>query len=142
MFVRNRCCDAGPIAGLVGHSRPSGVAGRRGGWLARLGRRTLGSMVFAGALLLPKCPLCVAAWAAAAGIGVTGSHFLAQVANPRVRPFVLAMLLLPFSLQVVLGARTMLRRRRSNSAQTTAPSGPGLDPAFPENCTHSRSSGY
>ncbi len=130
MIVRNRCCDAGPIAG------------RRGGWLARLGRRTLGSIVFAGALLLPKCPLCVAAWAAAAGIGVTGSHFLAQVANPLVRPFVLTILLLPFSLQVVLGARNRLRRRRSNSAQPTAPAGAGLDPAIPANCVHSRSSSY
>lgn len=109
--------------------------------IARLMRGALDAAGFALALLLPKCPLCVAAWAAAAGIGAAGRHFLMQAADPRVRPVVLLVLVLPFSLQLTFGARARLLRRRSHGATRKLATERHLGSAIPANGTHSNASG-
>lgn len=57
-----------------------------------------------GAALVPKCPLCVAAWLGALGLGSAMSAEVAPLVRPAV--FVLA------ALTVLVAAATLLRHRR------------------------------
>lgn len=107
MFANSSCrCLSEPPACEV---EPSCTARRV--HIAWLFRTAPGPAGLVAALLLPKCPLCVAAWAAAAGIGAVGQHFLVQALNPGIRPFFLAVLVLPLSLQIALVARARMRRQ-------------------------------
>ncbi len=57
------------------------------------------------ALLLPKCPMCVLAWATVLGFGATWQHWLGVALSPRVRPWLLALLALPILLRVAFALR-------------------------------------
>jgi hypothetical protein len=46
----------------------------------------------AGLLLLPKCPLCVAAWLSAAGLGAGGASLIAPLLRPLSASFAIAAL--------------------------------------------------
>jgi hypothetical protein len=78
---------------------------------ARLRLATGGSSAIAlvGTLLVPKCPLCVAAWLPAIGLGVTGATWLAPIL--RIGGFAIA----------AIGATLLVtlewRRRRSAATQ-------------------------
>jgi hypothetical protein len=67
-------------------------------------------IAFAFALLLPKCPLCFAAWAAALGIGATWQHYLAYTLSLQMRPVLIVLLVSPLLLQLAFAARAFLRR--------------------------------
>lgn len=60
------------------------------------------------AVMLPKCPLCIMAWAAAWGIGAAGQSLLALPFAPQLRPIIIALLVVPLLLQVVVGVRVVL----------------------------------
>jgi hypothetical protein len=83
----------------------------------------------------------VAAWAAAAGIGAAGRHFLMVMAEPQIRPLLLTILVLPLSVQLAFGARARLLKIRSRGASLNPAAGCHLDPANSANRTHSGASG-
>ena len=80
-----------------------------GRWL-RAFRRGLSSAAFVSAFLLPKCPLCVAAWVATFGISAAGQHVLLNWFDRRYRVALIVLLILPFLLQIGLVLRARLQR--------------------------------
>jgi hypothetical protein len=60
------------------------------------------------AVLVPKCPLCVAAWLTALGVGATGAGLIA----PLVRPAALALILVATVLAVVWSVQYEQRSAR------------------------------
>ena len=77
------------------------VPGRRIGVLGRMGGGSTVGAVLA-ALLLPKCPLCIAAFLGAAGIGATSAVLVA----PWLRPACIVL--------AVMGAMVFVASRRRN----------------------------
>jgi hypothetical protein len=67
---------------------------------------------------IPKCPFCVAAWLAGAGIGAQYAAVLA----PLLRPVALA-LIATAALLVVIGAARRSRKRCCSGLIATGPSG-------------------
>jgi hypothetical protein len=76
----------------------------------------LSGAAFVGAFLVPKCPLCVAAWAATLGLGAAGQHYLLNWFDSRYRPALIGLLMLPLLLQVGF----TLRRVRAKSRRMRA----------------------
>jgi hypothetical protein len=60
------------------------------------------------AVLIPKCPLCVAAWLTALGVGATGAGLVA----PLVRPVALALILVATVLAIVWSVQYEQRTAR------------------------------
>ena len=106
-FAKQRCCQSkSPISSAIASS----------GHPAARARRALSMICFAFALLLPKCPLCFGAWAAALGIGATWQHYLAHTLSSQMRPVLVALLVSPLLLQLVFAVRAVLRRLDSGAS--------------------------
>jgi hypothetical protein len=84
-------------------------------------RSGFNGLAVAGALLLPKCPLCIIAWAAAFGLGAAGQQVLHHWLDPRYRAVLIFMLTLPLLLQLAAFWRPLAQRIRSSSAQRQRP---------------------
>ena len=112
MIANSVCqCQSKPPAHVDQPSWAAEITSRRHTLIARFVRRIPEMSSLSFALLLPKCPLCIAAWATAAGIGATGRYILTQAGSPQLRPFLLSVLALPLLLQILLGARVLLLQR-------------------------------
>lgn len=121
-LAKQGCCQrksAAPVA------RPLRAAA--GGGLFRFSGRALSSTTAVFALLLPKCPLCFAAWAATLGVGATGQHYLTI---PWLRPVLMGFLVAPLLVQLAFAARFGLRRLRARSAGGQDVAHPVLRPAL------------
>jgi len=70
----------------------------------------MSSASFVLALLVPKCPLCVAAWLAGMGAGVAVQRTLGAAFTPGLRPLWVGLLALPLALRLALFANARLRR--------------------------------
>jgi hypothetical protein len=79
------------------------------------------------AFLLPKCPLCFAAWAAALGVGAAGQRLLIY---PWLRPVLIALLLSPLLMQLAFAARYGVRRLRGRAAGRECAAYVNLGPAL------------
>ena len=77
---------------------------------ARFRSRALSAGAFVLAILLPKCPLCVAAWAAALGLGAVAQRFLAFPLSSSLRPWLIVLLVSPLLVQLTLTVRRRLIR--------------------------------
>jgi len=103
-FAILSCCQSKSPAPSVAASR-----GARRGRFLRLSGRALSASPAAFAFLLPKCPLCFAAWAAAFGAGAAWQRLLIY---PWLRPALIALLLSPLLMQLAFAARYGVRRLR------------------------------
>jgi len=105
-IAKQACCDAeysGPVATALRRVLPVRL------WSS--GGRALSSGPVILAFLLPKCPLCFAAYAAALGVGAAGQRFLMV---PWLRPMLIALAATPLLTQIALAARSRLRSRRKS----------------------------
>jgi len=82
----------------------------RRGRIASLCRNSASAGPLGLALLLPKCPLCIIAWAAALGVGTTWQRGITMALDPSVHPVWIALLASPILLRLVF-----ILRRRTNS---------------------------
>ena len=100
----SRCRQLGPpTTSLRGQGNAQRrTAHGRWAWLRRSGPSVGGVAL---ALLLPKCPLCLAAWMAAMGVGLTW-HGLIFFWHPQLRPVLIGLLLSPMLLQIAVIARS------------------------------------
>lgn len=100
------------------------------GRFAHLCRRGTSAAGVVLALLLPKCPLCVAAWAAALGVGATWQHYLLYSFQPQLRPLLIGLLLSPMLIQLAVMASSRRRKIRGMSNGGHSAPGSGLPRAF------------
>lgn len=123
------CCQfESPAPSRKNRGVPQGLPVRgRFVHLCRSGTSATGVVL---ALLLPKCPLCVAAWAAALGVGATWQHYLLYSFQPQLRPLVIGLLLFPMLIQLAVMASS--RRGKIRGMSDGAHSAPvsGLPRAF------------
>lgn len=80
-------------------------------------RSAFSCLAFASALLMPKCPLCVAAWAAAIGLSAAGQRLLLNWLDPRYRPALILLLALPLLAQIAVAMRPLAERINSRSTR-------------------------
>lgn len=123
MLAKQQCCRSNSPTLSVGESQGLGGKPETQGHAIRLCRRILSTCAFVLALLLPKCPLCIAAWAATLGLSATWQHYLVHSLNPQMRLAFIGLLFSPLLLQLVFAARTKIRKVRRDPE-------PGLNPAL------------
>ncbi len=122
MIAIHGCCQSKTPTPAAEAVRPA-ARGR----ILWLSGRALSSCTILFAFLLPKCPLCFAAWAAALGVGAAGQHYLA---HPWLRPLLIGLLAFPLLMQLALAARFRLRRLRKRFAGQPRAPYPFLCPAL------------
>lgn len=108
MTARQGCCQSNSFPAAVASTR----AAARGRFF-RLSGRALSAGPAAFAFVIPKCPLCFAAWAAVLGAGAAGQRHLMVT---WLRPVLITLLLTPLLMEVAFILRHDFRGRRKEVA--------------------------